>query len=254
MNEALHRTGFERRCYCLVEALGHRTLRLLATVEAEHILERLVLREVLEDQLMDLLNVLRLGIDDSVRACIISVRSLDFASLLYSETVVLDDQTDDRPANIVHVENGWFGIESDGVEGVAVLHGDTGKGVEVLVLDSFGDLCHTSGDDLLDTVLQEGASLDGALHAGSGRGTLLGVTHDTNKSVKVWPVRLRCDLDGERVRAGRVGALFPSDKAAVKGAAGRTRTLAGNGREGARWAGKLIESTEGGDKGSKTRC
>ena len=56
---------------------------------------------------------------------------------------------------------------------------------------------------MVDTVLEERGSLDGALHAASGRGPLFVVRNDADEGVHDWPVGLGGYLDSERVFACR---------------------------------------------------
>lgn len=82
-------------------------------------------------------------------------------------TVELFDNGDDSSRDVVEVEDGRGGVETDGVERVAVGHGELGKFGKVSSLDSLRDRIHPLGDDP-KTLLQEGRCLYSLLHAGSG--------------------------------------------------------------------------------------
>lgn len=170
VDQALHRADFPLVRHLVVEALGnlgmdvdvlHRT-----TKDTKDVLEfSSRLGEERKDELNDLLDILLLRVDHRVRASIVGIGSLVTLALLDAQPVVLDDHADDGTADVVHVEDRGFGVEADGVEGVAVCHRDPREGVKVPVLDRCRDCRHASGDDLLDTMLEESGGLDGALHA-----------------------------------------------------------------------------------------
>lgn len=167
-------------------------------------------------------------------------------------TVELFDNGDDGSRDVIEVEDGRGGVETNGVERVAISHGEFGKFGKVSSLDSLRDRFHPLGDDP-ETLLQEGRCLYCLLHAGGGRRALLGVADNTDKSVHLGPVLSRGDLLGERVGAGRIGTFTPSDEASKERPAGRARALAGDEGE---LGGRLWEGVEGGercDEGGKTR-
>lgn len=233
----------------LIEARDDGTLLLIVRVQVEDVLEvRGRVREVLQDQVHDLLHILLLDVDDRVRACVVRVRGLPLASLLDRDAVVLDDERDDRLRDVVHVEDRWVRVERDRVELVRVLHRDAREGVEVARADRVADLGHALGHDVLDAVLEEGGRLDGALHARGGGSALLGVVDDADDGVEGRPVRLGCDLNGEGVGAVSLGALLPGDEATVERTASRAGALARDEGEGGWGYGELVKRREGGDQ------
>ena len=75
---------------------------------------------------------------------------------------------------------------------------------------------------MVDTVLEEGGSLDSTLHAAGGRGTFFVVRNDADEGVHGWPVGLGSYLDGERVFACRRFTFLPCDEASEEGSTGGT--------------------------------
>jgi hypothetical protein len=88
----------------------------------------------LYDQLNDLFHVLLQRVDDRVRAGIVSVCGLDWTPRVDGDPVVFHDEGDNRSADIVHVEDRRFGVQSDCVELVRILHRNLCEGVEVASL------------------------------------------------------------------------------------------------------------------------
>lgn len=258
MDQALDSAHVELLRDCLIEALDDLALvlgRVHASKEAKHVFERaLALREVLDDELHDLLDILLEGIDDRIGARIVRVRRLAPKTLLDAHAVVLNDERDDRTAHVVHVEDGRLGVERDGMELVRVRHRNLRELVEIARADRRGDGIHALRDDVRDAVLEERGSLDGALHAAGGGGALLVVGDDANEGVDFGPVRLGRDFDGEGVGTVGTGALFPGDEAAEKGAAGGSGALAGDEGEGGGGDGEFVELGEGKNKGGKSGC
>lgn len=187
------------------------------------------------------------GVDDRVRAGVVSVGGLDAVA------VVLCDNTDNGAGDIVHVKDGWVGIQAHGVELVRVTHGQLGKLGEVLVLDSINHLIHALGDHVLNALLQQGRGLDGQLHALGRGGALLLVGDDANQGLEIGPVGLGRDLDSLRVGAVGAFAHLPGDKAAKEGTAGRTGALAGNDRQVRGIEGQLEELGQSVDQASVAR-
>ena len=91
MDEALHRADREWLGNSSVETLHNLALHTGRTEEPERILEGLRLREVLHDELYDLLDIFLRRIDDRIRARVVRVRRLELPALLDRDAVVLDD-------------------------------------------------------------------------------------------------------------------------------------------------------------------
>ena len=244
MNKTLYSTGFKLAGDCLVESFHHPTLThtRLSSIKPKRILERLDLREILDDQIYNLPHVLLQNVDDRVRPGIERIRCLELATAARDrDAVVLDDERDDRPAHVVQVKDRGFGIERDGVELVRVAHRHARKGVKVARADRLRDGAHALGDDRGDAVREERRGLDGALHPRGGRRGLLVVGHDADEGVQLGPVRARCDLDREGVAAVRGGAHLPGDEPAKEGAAGGAGALACDEGEGGGGCGEGVE-------------
>ena len=249
MNERLDSPRTEALGYAFVETIYEPTLNRGTSKELEWIVERF-LREIRDDQLDDLLQVLPRRVNDCVWARVKRVRGLALATLFEGDAVVLCHDADDRATDIVHVKDGRVGVERNGVELVRVFHRDGCKCVKVAFSDGFGDIAHPIGDDG-EALWEESRSLDGALHAGGGGGTLLVVGDDTDEGVHVGPVSLGCDLFGEGVGAVSRGAFSPCDEPAEEGTAGRTRALTSNEGNFFRRRRKLIQLRKGVDEGCK---
>jgi hypothetical protein len=93
---------------------------------------------------------------------------------------------------------------------------------------------------MIDTVLKEGGSLDGTLHAAGGRSTFLVVRNEADKGMHIWPVGLGGYLDSERVFAFQRFTFVPCDKAPEEGSTSRARTLTSDNREVRRRGGESI--------------
>ena len=188
MNERLDGPRVKALGYGGVETVHEPALDWGVCKELERIVERF-LGEIRDDQLDDLLDVLPRRVDDRVRPRVKRVRCLAFATFFERDAVVLCHDGDDRATDVVHVKDGWVGVERDGVELVRVFHRDGCKGVKVALLDGFGDGAHPVGDDG-EALWEEGGCLDGALHAGCGGGAFLVVGDDADEGVHVGPVGL----------------------------------------------------------------
>lgn len=223
-------------------------LRQISHASLEGVLKLFAGREEPLDGAEDEGHILLKSVNDGVGSGVKCVGGDDLAG----GTVELFDNSDDGSGNVVEVEDGRCGVEADGMERVAVGHGELGKFGEVSSLDSLRDLIHAFGDDP-ETLLQKGRCLYGLLHTGSGRSPLLGITDNTNKGVHLGPVLSRSNLFGERVGASRVCTFTPSDEASKERSAGRARALAGDeGKLGGR-LGEGIERSERCNEGGQTR-
>lgn len=252
MDEVLNRADLVLLRHTLREAGGDLGGNARRAEDAEVVLERIRLGEVAHNELNDLLDVLLRCVDDRVGAGIVGVAGLEVAGRLDREAVVLGDDGDDGARDVVHVRDRGVGVKRDGVELVGVLHGDLRKGVEVAGADRIRNLRHAAGHGLLDAVLEELGGLNGALHARGRRRRLLHIGDNADERVDVRPVRLRRDLDRERVGAVCLDTLLPGDVAAEEGAARRARALTRNDGEVGGVGGELVESGQGGNKGRET--
>ena len=152
----------------------------------------------------------------------------------------------------VHVEDRWFGVQSDCVELVRILHCNLCKCVEITSFDGLGDEPHALWYDVFDAMLEEGRSFDSPLHSRGGGGSLLVVRDDTDEGVHLGPMFSRCDLDSEGIRTIRGRSHFPCHETTEEGSTGRSRSLASDQRK-LRWGGReLVERREGFHQGCKT--
>lgn len=119
------------------------------------------------------------------------------------------------------------------MELVGIGHGDLREGVKVPREDGFGDAVHAFWDDVLDAVLEERGGLDGALHATRGARAFLVIGNDTDEGLHLGPVLPGCDLYGERIVSGWIGAHLPGDEASEKRSACGPGALSGDeGKDG----------------------
>ena len=146
MNERLDSPRVEALGYVGIETIYKPTLDRDTSKNLERIVETF-LRKVGDDHLDDLFHVLPRRVNDCVRTRVKRVRRLALAALFERDAVVLCDDGDDRATDVVHVENGWVGVERDGVELVRVFHRDGCERIKVVVLDGFCDAAHSIGDD-----------------------------------------------------------------------------------------------------------
>lgn len=138
-------------------------LRQISHASLEGVLKLFAGREEPLDSAEDEGHVLLESVDDGVGSGVKCVGGDDLAG----GTVELFDNSDDGSGDVVEVEDGRCGVEADGMERVAVDHGELSKFGKVSSLDSLRDRIHPFGDDQ-ETLLQEGRCLYSLLHAGSG--------------------------------------------------------------------------------------
>jgi len=220
--------------------------------QRERILELLSNREEPLHERDDLTHVGFLSVDHSVGTGVEGVSSDVGSSVGEGDSVEFGDDGDDGFGDVVEVEDGREGIETDGVELVGILHSELSERIEILGLDGCNDLLHPPRNDVLDPVLKQVRSLDGELHTSGGSGGLLDVRDDADESVKGRPVGSRSDFDGVRVETGREDSLFPSDETTEEGSTGGSGTLTGDEGELGRVGGEGVESGEGGDESGES--
>lgn len=175
----------------------------------------LVAQESLESAGHALL-VLSKVIDDSVGTGVESVAADDFAGGVVDGVT----KSDGSAGSIVHVEDWRRGVETSGVEVVAVFHGEGGEGFEVAVVDCLLHGDHALGDDVVGALLEEGGGGDGGLHAAGGGDVFLLGAGDQDASTHVGPVAGGCDFVGQTVTAVFLFALLPAGVAAEQTPAG----------------------------------
>jgi len=152
------------------------------------------------------------------------------------------DELDDSVGLLGSVLNLGDGGAADFLEVIRVLHGDVGPLGEVLGVDGGGDLSHSGGDDLFNSRLHEGRSLERELHTSSGRDILLLALDDGAENVHLRPVVAGLILNGDGVAAVFLLTLEPLDEAAVDRAAGGAGADAGKER---RVSGRLEDLDKG---------
>mmetsp|Transcript_14137 Transcript_14137/g.46327 ORF Transcript_14137/g.46327 Transcript_14137/m.46327 type:complete len:291 (+) Transcript_14137:525-1397(+) len=122
---------------------------------------------------------------------------------------------------VVHVEDGWEGVEAGGVELVRVLHHQLGHRRKVPRPVSRLHPLHACWHDGGRAVREQRAGLDRSLHAGGGGDGLLGVGDDKDEHLQLGPVGLGRHLPRARVGAVGFAAHVPGDKASGQRPASR---------------------------------
>ena len=201
-------------------------------------------REKPEDGAKDLGDVLLLGIDHSIWARIIGVRSLNSAW----EGVELGQHVNNEARDIIHVKDGRVSVEAGGVELVAVLHGQLRKLGEITLHNGVLHLLHPLRDHRICAVAQQRAGLHAGLHPRGAAHPLFVVADDQDQDLELRPVGLWHHLHRQAVRAVRLHTHVPLHKAAIKTAAGAARSLSGDGGELAEGYSEAVQLCEGKDE------
>lgn len=155
-------------------------------------------------------------------------------------------------ARVVHVEDGWIGVEAGGVEVVRVLCGQLGEALKVPVVNGLFHGLHSLGYHLVCSMLEQSRAGNSLLHAGRRTDILLLGAGYEDDSSHVRPVGGRGDFIREAVAAICLLSFLPGNVSAHQAAACRARALSGDAGEIGGRGGQLIQVGNGPNEGSES--
>lgn len=143
-------------------------------------------------------------------------------------------------------------LKAGGVEAVAVLGGQGSELVEVLVGDGLLHFLHAEWHRLGDALEEEGARLDGGLHACGATDILLLCACHEDDGAHVWPMGSGGDLDCYTVGTVTLAAYVPRYVTTEERATCRIRSLSCYPAEFGRCRRQFVQVGNGADEGSET--
>mmetsp|Transcript_8665 Transcript_8665/g.20039 ORF Transcript_8665/g.20039 Transcript_8665/m.20039 type:complete len:227 (+) Transcript_8665:481-1161(+) len=136
------------------------------------------------------------------------------------------DKTYNGSRYIIHVENGWIGIQTSRVQFIGILHGQFSKCRKILFQKGRAYFLHPFRYNLGRTILQPIAGTDRCHHSRCGGGSLLVGRDDQNEGPNLRPMRFGRNLFGHGIQSILpLSTTIPRHKATVHTPTGRSTSL-----------------------------